>query len=214
MKIARRKMLTGLVAFAAALPIRATFPAASSIDPVFARKALLILDLQRDFLARDGKLSVAADQAAALLVTANQLLDAAPAKGWLPIIVFNSYAPWNVANVFRHFAAVRNSRGAEIDPALKALGLPQFAKSGPDAFSNPGLSSFLRQHAVETVIVTGVFAEACVTHTVHGAIARGFHPIVISNAIASATARRRDRAVLALRNEGVEVMSSQDILRR
>ncbi|MDQ2946621.1 MAG: isochorismatase family protein [Acidobacteriota bacterium] len=143
-----------MVAFAAALPIRATFPPASSIDPGFTRKALLILDLQKDFLARDGKLPVAADQAAALLVTANQLLDAASAKRWLPIVIFNSYAPWNVANIFRNSAAVRNSQGAEIDPALKTLGLPQFAKSEPDAFSNPGLGSFLRQHAVETVIVT------------------------------------------------------------
>jgi nicotinamidase-related amidase len=211
--IKRRDIVIRLFGIAAMFAGRFARAEAKVAGSASRRVALLALDLQRDFLAIDGRLPVAADQAAALLVAANRLLSAAPEMDWLPVVIFNSYSPWNVQNPFRHFAALRNSPGAEMDARLNIEGLPRFAKSEPDAFSNPGLGRFLAQQAIERVAIVGVFTEACVSATARGARARGFNPIVVSDAVASGDSPTRDKALKNLQSQGIEVMTSEELLR-
>lgn len=56
-------------------------------------------------------------------------------------------------------------------------------KKRASAFHGTYLAGMLRAAGVDTVIVTGVTASACVRNTVEDAIAEGFRPIVVREAV-------------------------------
>ncbi len=56
-------------------------------------------------------------------------------------------------------------------------------KKRASAFHGTYLAGFLRANAVDTVVVTGVTMSACVRNTVEDAIADGFRPIVVREAV-------------------------------
>lgn len=56
-------------------------------------------------------------------------------------------------------------------------------KKNASAFHGTFLSSYLHMHGVDTVIFTGVTMAGCVRHTVEDAIAEGFRPIVVREAV-------------------------------
>jgi maleamate amidohydrolase len=56
-------------------------------------------------------------------------------------------------------------------------------KKRASAFHGTYLAGFLRAHGVDTVILTGVTMAGCVRHTAEDAIAEGFRPIVVREAV-------------------------------
>lgn len=56
-------------------------------------------------------------------------------------------------------------------------------KKRASAFHGTNLSSMLKGMAVDTVVLTGVTASACVRHSCEDAIAEGFRPIVVREAV-------------------------------
>lgn len=56
-------------------------------------------------------------------------------------------------------------------------------KKRASAFHGTYLAGFLRAHGVDTVILTGATLAGCVRHTAEDAIAEGFRPIVVREAV-------------------------------
>lgn len=56
-------------------------------------------------------------------------------------------------------------------------------KKRASAFPGTNLQQFLTVNRIDTVIITGVTAAGCVRHTVEDAIAEGFRPIVVREAV-------------------------------
>jgi maleamate amidohydrolase len=56
-------------------------------------------------------------------------------------------------------------------------------KKMASAFAGTPLATMLHALAVDTVIVTGVTASACVRHTVEDALFHGFRPLVVAEAV-------------------------------
>ena len=56
-------------------------------------------------------------------------------------------------------------------------------KKRASAFHGTYLAGYLRAHGVDTVIITGVTMAGCVRHTTEDAIAEGFRPIVVREAV-------------------------------
>jgi N-carbamoylsarcosine amidase len=76
------------------------------------------------------------------------------------------------------------SRDVEIDERIAPLpGEQVIVKKRASAFHGTYLAGYLRAHDVDTVIVTGVTMAGCVRHTVEDAIAEGFRPIVVREAV-------------------------------
>lgn len=72
----------------------------------------------------------------------------------------------------------------EIDERIApASGDQVIVKKRASAFHGTPLSSFLTAAGVDTVIVTGVTMAGCVRHSVEDAIAEGFRPIVVREAV-------------------------------
>jgi nicotinamidase-related amidase len=174
--------------------------------------AVLLLDLQRDFLEPTGRMPIAQHQVDALVATSNALTEAAHAHG-APVLYVNNEFPdaqW-ILNFLRCNAARVGTPGAALDPRIHVVSEHRFAKEQTDAFTNPALDAFLRARAVRRIVVCGVFGPACVRATVRGACARGYDVVLAREAIGAASDRARDRALNAMARDGARVVEGRAI---
>jgi N-carbamoylsarcosine amidase len=76
------------------------------------------------------------------------------------------------------------TKETEIDERIAPLPTEQvIVKKRASAFHGTPLAGFLRAHGVDTLILTGVTMAGCVRHTCEDAIAEGFRPIVVREAV-------------------------------
>ncbi len=175
-----------------------------SVD--FARAALVIIDMQRDFLEPGGfgaalgndvsLLAAAVEPCRRILAKARvigmpvihtreghrpDLSDAPPAKVNRGAPDKRIGAPGPMGRIL-----VRGEAGHDIVPALAPLpDEPVIDKPGKGAFYQTDLDLMLRNLGIETLLVCGVTTEVCVHTTVREANDRGYKCLVLSDACAS-----------------------------
>jgi biuret amidohydrolase len=171
-----------------------------------ARTALVIIDMQRDFLEPGGfgaTLGNDVNKLRGIVRPLRELLGAARAAG-LPVIHTReghrpdlSDAPR--AKIERGSPSlrigdrgpmgrilVRGEPGHDIIPELyPAEGEPVIDKPGKGAFYQTDLELMLKNREIDTLLVCGVTTEVCVNTTVREANDRGFRCIVLSDCCAS-----------------------------
>ncbi len=179
-------------------------PEPIAIDP--ARTAVVMIDMQRDFLEPGGfgetlgndvsLLNAAVAPCRALLQSARRqgllvvhtreghradLSDAPPAKVERGAPSLRIGAPGPMGRIL-----IRGEAGHDIIPALyPAAGEPIIDKPGKGAFYATELHAILQHRAIATLIVCGVTTEVCVHTTVREANDRGYRCIVPSDCCAS-----------------------------
>ncbi len=179
-------------------------PGPIDIDP--ARTALIIIDMQRDFLEPGGfgetlgndvsllasaigpcgRVLAAARQAGMTVIHTREghrpdLSDAPPAKIDRGAPSMRIGDPGPMGRIL-----VRGEAGHDIVPALApAAGEPVVDKPGKGAFYATDLETMLRNRGIETLLVCGVTTEVCVHTTVREANDRGFRCIVVGDACGS-----------------------------
>ena len=176
--------------------------------------ALLLIDLQRDFLEVNGRMAVSVADASQVVSLANRLIQHGVSAGWKLIFIKNRYPKSDlIGNLFRNGAAIEGSRGAELDPRVIVpfSGLV-LTKSRPDAFTNPELEETLTSGAVHQLVVLGVMAEGCVRATVKDATSRGFGVTVVSDAVASTRGLFWRFGMKSMKNAGAVAKVSSEIL--
>jgi nicotinamidase-related amidase len=149
--------------------------------------ALLLIDLQRDFLEAGGRMPISASDADCVISTADRLVQHGVNAGWKLVFIKNEFkkSDW-IGNLFRKHAAIEGTAGAEIDPRVSVPeGGSVVSKSRPDAFTNPELAGLLNGSGIHKIVILGVMAEGCVRATVNGARSLGFSVTVVSDGVAS-----------------------------
>ena len=175
-----------------------------SVD--FARTALVIIDMQRDFLEPGGfgaalgndvsllraavgpcKAMLAGARAAGMLVIHTReghradLSDAPPAKVLRGDPAKRIGAAGPMGRIL-----IRGEAGHDIVPDLAPLPQePVIDKPGKGAFYQTDLDLMLRNRGIETLLVAGVTTEVCVHTTVREANDRGYRCLVLGDACAS-----------------------------
>jgi biuret amidohydrolase len=188
----------------AALTVVAAEPEPLEID--IERSALLVIDMQRDFLEPGGfgetlgndvsLLSVCIEPCQRLLSAARKrgmlvihtreghradLSDAPPAKVQRGAPSMRIGAPGPMGRIL-----VRGEPGHDIVPQLSPTGgEPIVDKPGKGAFYATDLQAILQHRRVESLIVCGVTTEVCVHTTVREANDRGYRCIVPSDCCGS-----------------------------
>ena len=150
---------------------------ATELDPE--TTALVVVDMQRDFVDPDGALPVAG--AAETVPRIARLLELA--RGAAMLVCFSQdthrdedpeWAIWG-----RH--AEHGTRGWEIVPELEPRpGELVFEKPRYDAFYGTSLDHELRLRGIETLVVCGTVANICVHYTAASAALRWYrviHPV-------------------------------------
>lgn len=172
-------------------------PEPISIDPH--RTAILVIDMQRDFLEKGGfgeTLGNDVSLLAAAIGPCKALLDGARKKGMLIIHTREGHRPDMTdapkAKVERGSPTmrigspgpmgrilIRGEAGHDIVPELYPKeGEPIVDKPGKGAFYATDLHSMLQNRGIEYLIVCGVTTEVCVHTTVREANDRGYKCIV------------------------------------
>ena len=170
------------------------------------RTALVIIDMQRDFLEPGGfgaalgndvsRLKAAVGPCADVLAAARRagiliihtreghrpdLTDAPQIKVERGDPALRLGAPGPMGRIL-----VRGEPGHDIIPELyPAAGEPVIDKPGKGAFYQTDLELMLRNRGIETLLVCGVTTEVCVNTTVREANDRGFRCIVLADCCAS-----------------------------
>ncbi len=186
------------------MPTIAAEPYPLSLDPAHA--ALLIIDMQRDFLEPGGFGAVlgndvsllrravpptqrllAAARAARLLVIHTReghrpdLSDLPPAKKARGKLALGIGDPGPMGRIL-----VRGEPGHDIIAELYPKeGEPVIDKPGKGAFYQTDLDLMLRNRGIDTLLVCGVTTEVCVNTTVREANDRGYRCIVLADCCAS-----------------------------
>ena len=176
--------------------------------------ALLLIDLQRDFLETSGRMPIKARNADIVISLANRLIMHAESAGWKPVFIKNEFkkSDW-IGNILRKRAAIEGSVGAEIDPrVLFPMSSSVISKSRPDAFTNPELVELLKSSGIHQIIILGVMAEGCVRATVNGARSLGFSVTVVSDGVASSRDFLKRFGLNCMKKAGASVREHSEIL--
>ncbi len=177
--------------------------------------ALLLLDLQRDFLEAGGRMPISARNADIVISSANRLVRYAERAGWKQIFIKNEFrkSDW-LGNLFRKRAAIEGSVGAEIDPRVVVpTSGSVISKSRPDAFTNPALVEILNSAGICDVVILGVMAEGCVRATVKSARKMGFSVTAVSDGIASHRDFLKLLGLRSMQKAGASVRKCSEILK-
>jgi nicotinamidase-related amidase len=170
------------------------------------KTALIIIDMQRDFLEPGGfgetlgndvsRLAAVVKPCRAVLYAARRrgllvihtreghrpdLSDAPPAKLERGAPSLRIGAPGPMGRIL-----VRGEPGHDIVPALyPVVGEPVIDKPGKGAFYQTELELLLRNRGIENLLVCGVTTEVCVNTTVREANDRGYRCIVLADCCGS-----------------------------
>ena len=205
------------------MPVRtiAAEPEPLAVD--IGRMALVIIDMQRDFL-EPGRLRrgprqrylaseercgpcadvlAAARRAGILIIHTREghrpdLTDAPPIKVERgdPAMRIGALGPMGRI-------LIRGEPGHDIIPELyPAAGEPVIDKPGKGAFYQTDLELMLKNRGIETLLVCGVTTEVCVNTTVREANDRGFRCVVLSDCCASYFPEFHDMGLKMIKAQG------------
>ncbi len=154
------------------------------IDPK--KTALLVVDMQNDFVKEGGKLLV--PTAKDTIPAIRRLLDLARRHGILVVYTQDTHLPGDPEFPIWGEHCLFGTWGCQIVDELK----PQpnelvFQKRRYDGFYGTGLEHDLRVAGVDTLMVTGTVANICVLHTAGSAGLRWFNIIVPKDGISALT---------------------------
>lgn len=171
------------------------------------RCAVVVIDLQNDYLHADGAIAqMGQDTAAgrAIMPAVHALVDAARESGVPRIYVRTTHGPWTDTPAWRErgsagddlaVAAVPlvrpNTWGAELyelAPRDDELVVTKHRYSG---FLYTSLELNLRACGRDTLLLAGVQTDVCVEATATDAIMRGFHPVLVRDCVATASDERQ-----------------------
>src|SRR5438270_7218224 len=219
------------------LPVRTIVAEPAPLEVDIGRMALVLIDMQRDFLEPGGfgaalgndvsRLKAAVGPCANVLAAARRagilvihtreghrpdLTDAPAMKVERGDPATRIGAPGPMGRIL-----VRGEPGHDIIPALYPVeGEPVIDKPGKGAFYQTDLELMLHNRFIDTLLVCGVTTEVCVNTTVREANDRGFRCIVLSDCCASYFPEFHDAGLAMIKAQGGifgSVAASQPLLK-
>jgi nicotinamidase-related amidase len=188
-----------------------------NFDPV--HMALMVIDMQRDFLEKGGMCDVLGEDTAAMRAIVPRLklvLHAARKRGLTVIYTREGYAP----DLSDMHGLKRERYGTESNGPLGRFlirGEPGheiiselFPRPEETVIDKPGFGSFYRtvldQHLsrqkITHLIITGVTTQCCVHSTLREAVDRGFYCLTLADCCAAIDKALHDMAISLIYGEG------------
>jgi nicotinamidase-related amidase len=199
--------MTCVLAFGVSACIKERQPLRGSLT------ALVLLNYQVDYLNANGRMPVAQDQVGDLIRATNRMIAAMRQRPMPVIYTINEFTPFEaVSDLRQNFSALRFESGSALDKRINYLGGVYFSSNDWDAFANPQFEKHLQLIGAGDLVLAGAYPERSVLETAREGKRRGYQVAVVSDAVASADARRRDAALLALKEAGVAIETSDQFI--
>lgn len=186
--------------------------------------ALLVIDMQRDFLDTQGyaaKAGLDIERLRKAIAPTQALLTAARSQGMTVVFTREGHRP-DLSDCHPTKLARSRAAGAEIGtpgPLGRLLVRGEYGhdviddcrplptevvidKPGYSAFHQTDLDQIFRTLGVRTILVCGVTTEVCVSTTVRAATDLGYHCVTVSDACAASEAHLQQPALDMLQVEG------------
>jgi nicotinamidase-related amidase len=152
------------------------------VDP--AHTALLVIDMQNDFVRRGGNLLV--PDAAATIPAIERLLTMARDSGMHVVYSQDTHQPGDREWEIWPEHCREGSWGWEIVAELRPGSADTVLRKGfYDAFYETALDDLLRRWAVKTIVICGVVANICVHYTAASAALRWYAIVIPRDAISA-----------------------------
>jgi ureidoacrylate peracid hydrolase len=188
------------------------------------RTALLLIDMQVDFVAPDGGLGksgkdMTAPQAA--VRQASGLADAARQAGVICVFVRLVTREQDETAFLREWQTRHGGDGpplcregtqgaAFVGPEPQG-GEMVFSKKRYDAFAGTGLDAALRGEGIDTLVVAGLTTECCIDSSVRDAFERDYHVFVVGDATACYETGLHQAAIRALALNCAQIVTARDV---
>ncbi len=179
------------------------------------RTALLVIDMQNDFLLPDAP--VPACGGLDIVARIAELADRARARGIGVIYTKEMHRPdgsdFGIELEFEPPHCLEGTRGAEIVDGLQPMDGDHVieGKRRYDAFLGTDLGVVLRCSGVENLVVTGVCTDVCVTATVQHARNLDYRCFVARDAVAGTSKKRHEAALECLEHVFAHVGDAEEI---
>jgi ureidoacrylate peracid hydrolase len=204
-------------------------------DPEIDRSALIVVDMQNDFLHPDGSFAHAAREHAELnmdlpflrgtIPYARRLTDAFREMRRPVIYVAHvlkadysdaAFPYWRVGiepATWNHTHCVEGTWGAEIIDELKPHeGEHLIVKKGFGGFANTALDTILRNMGVTTCVVVGVTTCVCVSNTVRGGVEHNYRMILVSDAVAEVSRETHASELQTMNRLFADVKTTEEVV--
>ena len=181
------------------------------------RAALLIIDMQNDFVGEGAILQVTG--AERIIPKIQEVLELFRSRN-LPVIhVLRVHtSDGSDVEIFRRHIfqetsfAVEGTRGAAvIDDLAPKSGEYELKKTRMSAFIGTPLDLILRSQMVDTVVVAGIQTPNCVRTTVFDAMAYNYHACLVDDATGAQNDEIHQSNVRDMRNIGVVILQAEDL---
>jgi ureidoacrylate peracid hydrolase len=187
--------------------------------------ALLVIDVQNDFLAEDGHYARHGRHVAPMrriLSCVHELIDAARASGSRVVFIQQSTLPGGASDTdaWLYFKTrdgkspnytLAGTWGEELFELQPREGEPRIRKFRPSAFHGTELADLLRGMGVETVVTCGVLTQGCVLATTLDASFHDFYAVVARDAVAGPSEELHEVALTFLASR-YDCLSNEAIL--
>ena len=175
------------------------------------KDALIIGDMQYDFVTKDGALYVGDH----VEKTINNILTLLDGITFDKVILIQD---WHVTDdpEFNIWGAhcIQDSHGAEVIRDIAKYGDYRIKKRRYSAFFSTDLDLFLRERDLNRITVVGVMANICILHTAGDACARGYTTTVVSNCVETVSEYEKTYALHHIQNVfGAHVTGLDDVLK-
>jgi nicotinamidase-related amidase len=208
----------------------------ASISPDIGKSALIFVDMQNDFLHRDGNFSHIAREHPEFEIDMPFLIDTIPnvkrladafrAAGrpvvYLAHVLKPDYSDaafpyWRVGiepTSGNRTHCVEGTWGAQIIDDLKPQeGDHLIVKKGFGGFSNTPLDTVLRNMGVTTCVVSGVTTCVCVSTTIRGGVEYNYRMIVVSDAVAEVDRVTHEAELKTMARIFADVKTTDEVIR-
>lgn len=173
------------------------------------KTALLVMDMQEDFLGEKAKMPIDKEQIPAITAVVNSLIDDFERNGQPIIYIKSEFPKIAIGNRIRHHAAIVGSPGTNMYGKIRISGDIIFSKKKPNAFSNPEFEKYLVENQVSRLVVTGVYADQCVLDTALAALDRNYQVTFVRNGVGSSSEKAVTKACEKVKEKGAEVIVYQ-----
>lgn len=161
-------------------------------------RALLVIDMLRDFVDKKGALPVL--EARSIIPAINREIARARAARESVIFVCDSHAPDDKEFKLWPRHAIAGSEGAKIVDELDyKKGDAIVRKTTYSAFYKTRLEKILKRRRADALVLTGVLTDICVLHSASDAYLHGFKVVVPRDAVASVSKERHEWALKHMR---------------
>jgi ureidoacrylate peracid hydrolase len=208
---------------------------AAATGPDFARSALIIVDMQNDFLHRDGSFGNLARKHPEIdlpfligtIPPVRRLIDAFRAAERPVIYVAHVLKPDYSDAAFPYWRigihpgqdnrthCVEGTWGAQIvDELMPRQGEHVVIKKGFGGFANTQLDTILRNGEVNTCVVSGVTTCVCVSNTVRGGVEHNYRMVIAEDGVAEVNKQAHASELATMQRLFADVITVESIVAR